>query len=247
LGSVRQLIDATGKVAVQYDYDPYGNQTTVSGTAVSDIGYAGYFHHAASGLNFAVFRAYDSRNQRWLNRDPSGERGGTNNNLYGYAFENPVSTTDPYGLWAIYIGISGEAGRYGLGATGGTGFIFDGSGNYGTYGSVGGGIATPGASGGISVGFLGSVSNTPTTISDFGGPFLNASIGGGADGGYGAVDAFVDPQNPSNFGFGLTGGVGTPGFSAVLSASDTSISNRGNIFQDLQFLDNSIRKLYGCP
>jgi RHS repeat-associated protein len=95
LGSVTHLVTNAGSVASQYTYDPYGNQTTVSGTVVSDIGYAGYFTHAASGLDFAMYRAYDPVHARWLNRDPIGEAGGTN--LYGYVGGNPVSDTDPLG------------------------------------------------------------------------------------------------------------------------------------------------------
>jgi hypothetical protein len=40
---VTELVGSTGTIASQYTYDPYGNQTTVRGTA-SDIGYAGYFN-----------------------------------------------------------------------------------------------------------------------------------------------------------------------------------------------------------
>ena len=82
-------------VAVQYDYDPYGNPTTLSGSATSDIGYAGYFQHAASGLDFAVYRAYDSAHARWLNRDPAGEPAGIN--LYAYVLNNPLLYADPSG------------------------------------------------------------------------------------------------------------------------------------------------------
>jgi RHS repeat-associated protein len=96
LGSVRQLVTTSGSVAVQYDYDPYGNPTTVSGTAVSDIGYAGYFYHPGSGLEFALYRAYDPTHARWLNRDPIAETGGVN--LYAYVNENPISFVDPFGL-----------------------------------------------------------------------------------------------------------------------------------------------------
>ena len=49
----------------------------------SDIGYAGYFYHGVSGLEFALYRAYDPTHARWLNRDPIGEVGGFN--LYAYA------------------------------------------------------------------------------------------------------------------------------------------------------------------
>lgn len=79
-----------------YDYDPYGNPTTVTGTATSDIGYAGYFYHPASGLEFALYRAYDPTHARWLNRDPIAEAGGIN--LYGYTQENPITLVDPSGL-----------------------------------------------------------------------------------------------------------------------------------------------------
>jgi RHS repeat-associated protein len=78
-------------------YDPYGNQTIVSGSA-SDIGYAGYFTHAVSGLEFTLYRAFDPVHARWLNRDPIGEAGGIN--LYRYANSNPISFDDPLGLCA---------------------------------------------------------------------------------------------------------------------------------------------------
>lgn len=96
LGSVTQLVTGSGTIAAQYAYDPYGNRATISGAVVSDIGYAGYFNHAASGLNFAVHRAYDPVHARWLNRDPIGELGAIN--LYAYVGENPNGSADPLGL-----------------------------------------------------------------------------------------------------------------------------------------------------
>jgi RHS repeat-associated protein len=77
-GGVRELVGNTGTVAAQYSSDPYGNKSTVNGTVVSDIGYAGYYYHPYSGLNFALDPAYDSNHARWLNRDPIGEVGGIN-------------------------------------------------------------------------------------------------------------------------------------------------------------------------
>jgi RHS repeat-associated protein len=96
LGSVTELVSSTGSVASQYAYDPYGNQATISGTLVSDIGYAGYFYHAVSGLDFAMYRAYDPTHARWLNRDPIGEAGGVN--LYAYVDADPTSLTDSSGF-----------------------------------------------------------------------------------------------------------------------------------------------------
>jgi len=96
LGSVRELVTASGSVAAQYDYDPYGNPTLLSGTVGSDIGYAGYLYHAASGLELTLSRAYDPVHARWLNRDPIGEAGGAD--LYAYAAGSPMTVDDPTGF-----------------------------------------------------------------------------------------------------------------------------------------------------
>jgi len=134
LGSIQQLVSASGTIVTQYAYDPYGNQSTVvGGTVASDLGYAGYFNHAASGLNFTRNRAYDPVHARWINRDPIGEAGGIN--LYAYVGGNPLTYRDPSGeFWGVVIGagigaIAGyEAGGYtgaavGLVAGGITGFV----------------------------------------------------------------------------------------------------------------------------
>jgi RHS repeat-associated protein len=104
LGSVRQLVDSSGQVQAQYGFDPYGNRTKVSSSADADMGFAGLFNHRQTGLDFAVYRAYDQKRGRWLNRDPIGEAGGIN--LFGYANGNPATRADPSGLFlpALYVG-----------------------------------------------------------------------------------------------------------------------------------------------
>lgn len=102
LGSVRQLIDATGRTRAHYSYNAYGAATKLAGDLDSDIGYAGLATTAHAGLNLAVFRAYDSQHQRWLSRDPIGEAGGLN--LYGYVGQNPTAAIDLLGLARIFIG-----------------------------------------------------------------------------------------------------------------------------------------------
>jgi len=96
LGSVTALVANGGSVATQYTFDPYGNRTLLSGTVPADIGYAGYFAHAASGLDITMNRFFDPVHGRWLNRDPIGESGGVN--LYAYAGGNPTTFTDPSGF-----------------------------------------------------------------------------------------------------------------------------------------------------
>src|SRR5207245_1355914 len=62
----------------------------------SDVTYAGYFHHAPSGLHAAMFRFYSPQSARWLNRDPLGDAAGTN--PYAYAGGDPINAVDPAGL-----------------------------------------------------------------------------------------------------------------------------------------------------
>lgn len=110
LGNIREMTDRNGDVVAQYEYDPYGRMTKMSGAKDASFGYAGYYVHAPSGLNLTWFRAYDPNLGRWLSRDPIEEMGGMN--LYGYVGNNPVNLIDSSGLdnpakvWAIQ-----EAGK----------------------------------------------------------------------------------------------------------------------------------------
>ena len=42
--------DSSGNIKADYAYDAFGNQTLLDGTPIGDVGYAGYFYHANSGL-----------------------------------------------------------------------------------------------------------------------------------------------------------------------------------------------------
>jgi RHS repeat-associated protein len=111
VGSIRQLVGGQplfGSVVAQYEYDPYGKQTKVSGGngPDSDFGFAGYFSHRASGLDFALRRVYSPQLGRWLTRDPIGNSwafssrtgfNATDLNLYAYVDNNPTSVVDPTG------------------------------------------------------------------------------------------------------------------------------------------------------
>lgn len=55
-----------------------------------------YYHHAPSGLQLALYRAYDPNLGRWLSEDPIGEEGGIN--LYGFVGNQATNATDPLGL-----------------------------------------------------------------------------------------------------------------------------------------------------
>jgi RHS repeat-associated protein len=55
-----------------------------------------YQNHVGSGLQLALYRAYDPELGRWISEDPLGEEGGLN--LYGYVGNSPLMGVDPLGL-----------------------------------------------------------------------------------------------------------------------------------------------------
>ncbi len=98
LGSHREVVTLVSGVPTligRRDYDPYGKATQV-GVVPTNAAYTGHWLHDRSGLELALYRAYDAELGRWLNEDPIGERGGLN--LYGYVGNSPISWFDPLGL-----------------------------------------------------------------------------------------------------------------------------------------------------
>jgi RHS repeat-associated protein len=92
-----ELTTATGEVKGTRSYGAYGQLEEPSGETPA-VGYAGMLAHAESGFYFTHYRVYDPQMGRWLSRDPIGEDGGINTYLYANA--NPLSYTDPLGLFS---------------------------------------------------------------------------------------------------------------------------------------------------
>jgi hypothetical protein len=66
LGSIRELTNSSGAVRIRYDYDPYDRGTKLSGTVDTDFGFTGCYFHQPSGLNLALYCAYDADLGRWV-------------------------------------------------------------------------------------------------------------------------------------------------------------------------------------
>jgi RHS repeat-associated protein len=99
LGSIRELIDASGNVRARYAYDPYGRRTKLTGDLDADFGFAGMFFSAEANLALTHFRAYDPELGRWLSRDPLPNAEMIEGpNLYAYVGNEPISHRDPQGL-----------------------------------------------------------------------------------------------------------------------------------------------------
>jgi RHS repeat-associated protein len=98
------LIDASAVVQERYGYDCFGNPRVMTAAFgpgsvnayTTDFAFGGYRWDKESGLYQVRHRFYHARLGRWLSRDPIGYRAGTN--LYGGMGNNPINTTDPWGL-----------------------------------------------------------------------------------------------------------------------------------------------------
>jgi RHS repeat-associated protein len=109
-GNITALMNNNGLLLASYTYDPFGNMLSMSGPLADANAYRFSSKEVGrnSGLYYYGFRFYDANSQRWLNRDPIGERGGTN--LFAYVANEPLRRRDPLGL----CGGWGSAGNYGV-------------------------------------------------------------------------------------------------------------------------------------
>ena len=117
-GNIIALLDANGKVVVQYVYDAWGNHAVLDSngndlTSSSHIGnrnpfrYRGYFYDVETGLYYLQTRYYDPEVGRFLNMDdvsyadPEQFHG---LNLYAYCGNDPVNRIDPNGtFWGMIL------------------------------------------------------------------------------------------------------------------------------------------------
>lgn len=96
-GSTHYLVDASGTVTDEYEYDnDYGQTTNRIGTSYNPYRYTGQQYDVETGLYYLRARYYDPMVGRFTTRDPIGYSAGTN--VYTYCGGNPVNFMDPSGL-----------------------------------------------------------------------------------------------------------------------------------------------------
>jgi RHS repeat-associated protein len=107
-GNVTALVNSAGALQASYRYDPYGRYLAGGGTLAGANGlrfsskpWVGFAGSTTSGLHYYGYRFYDPYMQRWVNRDPKGERG--DRNLYRFTVNSPYQFLDPYGLDLVSI------------------------------------------------------------------------------------------------------------------------------------------------
>ncbi|MFH9355024.1 RHS repeat-associated core domain-containing protein [Kitasatospora sp. NPDC017646] len=100
-GTAQLQVDGGTLAVTRRSYDPYGNpRGTAPGSWADNHGFLGKPADAATGLSLLGARHYDPVIGRFLQVDPVFENGDPNQmGGYGYAAGNPVSGSDPTGLW----------------------------------------------------------------------------------------------------------------------------------------------------
>ena len=100
LGSVRGTVSTSGALTGTASYDAWGNPATSGGlTASTPFGYAGGYTDP-DGLIYLLNRYYDPATGAFISVDPAISQ---TYEPYLYAGDNPVSRTDPTGLfWITY-------------------------------------------------------------------------------------------------------------------------------------------------
>jgi RHS repeat-associated protein len=98
-GNVTMLVDGSGNLLAKYLYDSFGNTLGMWGPLAETNTYRFSSKEVdlTSGLYYFGYRYYQPNLQRWLNRDPIGERGGLN--LYRFVRNDPINLFDPLGLY----------------------------------------------------------------------------------------------------------------------------------------------------
>ena len=113
-GNITMLINALQAIVARYEYDPYGNVLSQSGSLATANVYqfSSKEYHRQSGTICYLCRWYDPHLQRWLNRDPMNEIGGVN--LFCFVDNQPNDEVDPSGLLGLddLLGIGGTLTRY---------------------------------------------------------------------------------------------------------------------------------------
>lgn len=99
-GNVAVMVNGTnGDLEAAYEYGPFGESLRQEGPSakVNPFRFSTKYTDDETGLNYYGRRYYDSRNGRFVGRDPIEEAGGIN--LYAFVANNTVNTWDLLGMY----------------------------------------------------------------------------------------------------------------------------------------------------
>jgi RHS repeat-associated protein len=103
LGTVRDIVDATGAIINHLDYDSFGRLVTQTNPVVGDrFGFTGREYDPELALYYYRARHYDPQLGRFVSQDPLGFAVG-DSNLYRYVGNAPLTARDPLGLAGVAL------------------------------------------------------------------------------------------------------------------------------------------------
>jgi RHS repeat-associated protein len=106
LGSPQKMTDERQQIVWDRVSKPFGDTLAIAGTANLNLRFPGQYHDAETGLDYNLFRSYNSEIGGYTQSDPIGLGGGLN--TFGYAGQNPVNSVDPLGLNAAMCTANGN-------------------------------------------------------------------------------------------------------------------------------------------
>ena len=103
LGSVTEVLDASGKSVWQSEYTPFGTVAGAQGSYSFSGMFAGEDIDPDTHLTYQWNRWRSEDGSSWLSEDPIQD----GNNYYAYAANSPLNYTDP---WGLDVGFEGHEG-----------------------------------------------------------------------------------------------------------------------------------------
>ena len=117
-GDVMYVLNSSGTTVASYEYDPYGNIVSATGTMaqINPLRYRGYYYDTDSGFYYLQSRYYDPAIGRFITADVlvSTGQGVQGYNMFAYCNNNPVNNVDPIGcapskyFFAVCLGGNGS-------------------------------------------------------------------------------------------------------------------------------------------
>jgi RHS repeat-associated protein len=92
LGSPQKMTDGTQALVWDAQFDPFGEEVSISGAAAHPTRFLGQYADPETGFSYNYFRDYDPTIGRYVQSDPIGLVGGIN--IFEYAGGSPVIRSD---------------------------------------------------------------------------------------------------------------------------------------------------------
>ena len=110
-GDVMYLIDANENTVAAYEYDPYGNIVSATGTMaeINPLRYRGYYYDAELEMYYLQSRYYDPQISRFINADIVLDAEYVIGfNLFTYCRNSPINAIDESGCLTVEITQTGN-------------------------------------------------------------------------------------------------------------------------------------------